>query len=319
MVQLREAIARWLSASRGLAVSPRQVIVVSGRQQALHIVSRLVLCDGARAVVEDPCDDRTAHTYTEAGAELVGVPVDDSGLRPELLPAGPAALLHVTPEHQQPLGVLLAADRRRAVLDWAVQAGALVVAEDFDGELRYGNMEAPPLLNLDRDGRVIHLGCFAAALGPWVTAGYLAVPPAMVQAATAAKRLIDDSAGSLECAALAEFLDSGGYARHLHRLQKIYMSRRHALVAGLRRHFGTGPNGGAGAGLHLAWQVPEHLGSAAELAEHARHCGVEADTARTPDGPMLLLGFGIASERQIETGLRQLASRHLVPETLSAD
>lgn len=306
VVQLRKAIAGWLSASRGLALAPSQIVVVSGRQQAVHVAARLLLRDGARAVVEDPCDERTAATYADAGAGLTAVPVDHAGLRPDLLPAGPAGLLHLTPEHQQPLGVVLSAERRVMVLQWATQAGATVVAEDSDGELRYGGMDAPPLMNLDHEGRVIHLGCFAASLGPWVTLGYLAVPRALVDAAYAAKRLIDDSAGSLECAALAELLESGAYARHLHRSRKIYMSRRDALQAALRHHFGGAAIGGGG--LHLAWEIPGALGDASRFAEHARHCGLEADAAGAANSRVVLLGFGMLSEARLQAGIARLAS-----------
>ena len=306
VVRLRHAVASWLSTSRGLAVAPDQVVLVSGRQQALHITSHLLLHHGGRAVVEDPCDDRTACTYAEAGAELVRVPVDDRGLCADLLPAGPAALLHVTPEHQRPSGALLGPERRTAVLAWAARAGAVVVEEDCDGEFRYGGMEASPLMSLDQDERVIHTGSFAVALGPWVTIGYMAVPPSMVQPAREAKRMIDDSAGALESVALAEFLESGAYARHVHRLRKAYMNRRDALVRALGRHFGSVVTRGAGAGLHLAWLIPSELGVATALAETARRCGLEAAACGTE--PSLLLGFGMLSERRLESGIAQLAA-----------
>lgn len=306
VVRLRKAIAGWLSASRGLAVAPSQIVLVSGRQQALHLAARLCLGNGARAVVEDPCDDRTASTYADAGADVIAVPVDHAGLRPDLLPDGPAALLHVTPEHQQPLGVVLSAERRAAVLAWAARAGATIVAEDADGEFRYRGMDAPPLMNLDRDERVIHLGCFAGSLGPWVTMGYLAVPAGMVEVAQAARRLIDDSAGSVECAALAEFLQSGGYARHLHRSRKIYMSRRDALLGALQRHFKAVGIGGAG--LHLAWEMPKAFGDAGDFAEIARRCGLEAHAASAANRSVLLLGFGMLSEARLQAGIARLAS-----------
>ena len=102
---LRSAIADWLSTSRGLAVAPEQVILVNGRQQALHIAAHLALRPGARAVVEDPCDPDAAATLAGEAAELVRVPVDADGLRTDRLPSGEAALVHVTPEHHRPLGV----------------------------------------------------------------------------------------------------------------------------------------------------------------------------------------------------------------------
>lgn len=305
-VRLRQAVAGWLSTSRGLAVAPDQIVLVSGRQQALHIASHLLLRTEARAVVEDPCDDRTACTYVEAGADLVCVPVDARGLRPELLPSGPAALLHITPEHQRPTGALLGSERRAAILEWADRAGAVIVEEDCDGEFRYGSMEAAPLMSLDRGERVLLIGGFAVALGPWVTLGYMAVPPSLIKHAREARRLIDDSAEALESSALAEFLDSGAYARHVHRLRKTYMSRRDTLVTSLRRHFGPVETWGAGAGLHLAWQLPPELGSATGLAERARQTGLEAE-ALGADNRTLLLGFGTLHESRLDSGIARLA------------
>ena len=182
------------------------------------------------------------------------------------------------------------------------------MAEDCDGEFRYGGMEAPPLMNLDREERVIHIGCFATSLGPWVTMGYLAVPLAMVDAARAAKRLIDDSAGSVEYAALAEFLQSGAYARHVHRLRKTYMSRRSALLAALQQHFCCDATVGSASGLHVAWEIPEALGDASEFADHARRCGLEADTIGPANRRMLLLGFGMLGESRLEAGIARLAN-----------
>ena len=306
-IRLRQAITRWLSSSRGLGVAPEQIILVSGRQQALHIVADLLLRRGARAVLEDPCDSLTACTYAEADAELVPVAIDESGLCTDRLPDGPAALLHVTPEHQRPSGVVMSAERRSAVLDWAAKSGAVVLEESCDAELRYGRLEAPPLMSLDETGRVIHIGGFATALGPWLTAGFMAVPRPLVSAAQHARRLMDDSAPSLESAALAEMLESGAYARHLHRLRKTYMTRRDTLVGALHRHFGPVATSGGDAGLHLAWQVAPEFGRPEEVAEIAQHSGLEAAALCCGPEPSVLLGFGLMSERQLEVGVAQMA------------
>lgn len=317
---LRNAIAGWLSTSRGLAVAPDQVILVNGRQQALHVAARLLLRPGDRVVLEDPGDHLAACTYADAGASLVRVQVDLDGLCTDLLPAGKAALVHVTPEHQRPLGVLLAPQRRTALLDWAARAGAMVLEEDCDGEFRYGGMEAPPLMSLDQTERVIHIGCFSAALGPWLTLGYMAVPRSLVIPALAVRRLIDGGTGWLEHTALAEFLESGAYARHVHRLRKAYLARREALTGALRQHFGaTTTLWGGGAGLHLAWHVPPSLGPATALAELARNCGLEAAALADARTQAVLLGFGAVSEHQIETGVREMAALHEVNEVLIAE
>ncbi len=253
---LRNAIADWLSTSRGLAVAPDQVILTSGRQQALHLAACLALRPTGRAVVEDPCDAQAAATLAAEADELIRVPVDADGLRTDRLPAADVALVHVTPEHQRPLGVSLERGRRIALLAWAARIGAVVLEEDCEGELRYGEMNAPSLMSLDTEERVILLGGFCVSLGPWLGLAYIVVPRRLIAPALAARRLIDDSR-RLEETALAELLGSGAYARQVHRLGKAYASRRDALLAALHRHFGTpATTWGEHAGLHLAWFPP---------------------------------------------------------------
>ncbi|HUN44305.1 MAG TPA: PLP-dependent aminotransferase family protein [Acetobacteraceae bacterium] len=314
--RLRAAIAGWLSTSRGLAVAPDQIILVNGRQQALHLVTHLLLRPGARAVVEDPCDPRAAAAFTSVGATLARISVDADGLCTGLLPPGRSALVHVTPEHQRPLGVALTAKRRAALLEWAGRAGAVVVEEDCEGELRYHGMDVPPLMAMDRSEHVILVGGFHCSLGPWLSLGFMAVPLRLIPAALAARRLTDDSTRWLEETALAEFLMSGGYARHLHRLGKAYASRRDALVAALRQNFGEStPIWGSGAGLHLSWGPPGCVGPLGGLARLARQCGLEAASPVTegsrnagPAGQALLLGFGSAPEMQIGSRVAQFAA-----------
>lgn len=312
---LRAAIAEWLSTSRGLAVAPEQVMLLGGRQQALHLVAHLTLRPGARLVVEDPCDPDATAALAGESSPPVRVPVDADGLRIESLPDGPAALLHVTPEHQRPLGVVLERARRPALLAWAERSGAMVLEEDCDGELRYGGTSNAALMSLDAAGRVILLGGFCLSLGPWLCLAYLVLPRRLIAPALAARRLLDDSHPSLEAAALAELLASGEYARHLHRLSKTYAARRDALVAALRQEFGpAGTIWGGQAGLHLAYTPPPRLGSASYLATLARRSGLDASTppaethARLPGGLPLLLGFGTLGEPQLAQRMTAFAA-----------
>jgi len=348
---LRQAIAHWLSTSRGLPVSADQVMLVKGRQQALHVVSRLAShpCEGRRAlrrctgmtmearesltrngqraspqtghpgsaydgdlredhariVVEDPCDADAAAAMTGEGGVLVRVPIDADGLCTDHLPLGGAALIHVTPEHQRPLGALLSRDRRLALLHWAGRAGALILEEDIDGELRYGDLNVPSLISLDRSERVILLGGFGVSLGPWLDIAYMVLPRWLVPYAQTTRRWIDDSRGGYEQTVLAEYLARGGYARHLHRLTKTYAGRRDALLTALRRHFGEATQiWGEQAGLHLTWFPPPDRGSPEYLATLARRHGLDAAAVREN---AVLLGFGTTDELRLEAGVRRLA------------
>jgi len=303
---LRHAIARWLSASRGIAVSPDQIILASGRQHALHIATHLLLRPGSRAVVESPCDPRAEALIASTGVTLVRVPVNADGIQTDRLPAGPSALALVTPEHQRPMGVVMSLARRHALLAWAARSGATIVAEDSDGEYRYDLTYIQPLMSLDQAELVIHAGDFAATLGPGMMLGYLAVPHRMIEPARVASRLIGDRAGRLEETALANLLDSGGYARHLHDRRKIYLSRRDSLIASLHRNFGDHLwLAGTMAGLHLAWTLPKGAEHAIAIASLARRCGLDAGSV---GDQVVLIGFGNPGEAQIETGINRLAA-----------
>ncbi len=334
---LREAISGWLSASRGMVVSPDQIMLAKSRQQAIHLAAHLAAhrCEGRRAiarsndqhqevgacpvagnagpahdarsriVVEDPCDAIAAAGLGLEGGALLRIPVDENGLCTDQLPAEEIALVHVTPEHQRPLGVVLSRDRRMTLLAWAAHAGALILEEDVDGELRYGTMDIPPLFALDRSERVIMLGGFGISLGPWVDVAYLVLPRWLMPFAVAARRLIDDSRCSLEQMALAEFLAGGGYARHLHRFTKACGSRRDTLLEALRSHFGERTRiWGHRAGLHLVWFAPPEFGSPAFVATTARRQGLHAAAL---GNDAVLLGFGMPDETHIERGVRLLA------------
>jgi GntR family transcriptional regulator/MocR family aminotransferase len=298
---LRQAIARWLATSRGLAVGADQIILAHGRQHALHIAAHLLLRPGDQAIVEAPGDPAVERLLSGEGARVAAVPVDDEGLRTELLPAGPAAMVLVTPEHQRPSGVAMSLRRREALLAWARRSGATVVEDDADGELRYEAAPAPPLMRLDRDETVIHAGDFGATLGVGVALGYLAVPRRLTEAAGAAGAVVGGYAGRLEADALAALLDSGGYARHLLTVRQTYLARRDTLVRSLRRHFGEDVAiAGTAAGLHIAWTRP----SAAAVADMALRLGLDAGSCGEDT---VLLGFGLPPERQIEIGVAQLA------------
>jgi GntR family transcriptional regulator/MocR family aminotransferase len=300
---LRQAVARWLSASRGLALEANQIILAHGRRHALHIAAHLLLRPGQRVVVETPGDPVAERLLAEAGAIVAAVPVDDEGLRTELLPAGPAAMVLVTPGHQRPLGAVMSLARRQALLDWAGRSGATVVDDDCDGELRYEAAEAPSLMLLDRDGIVVHAGDFAATLGAGVALGYLAVPRRLIEAARAASLVAGGYTARLEADALAALLDSGLYARHLPGVQTVYLARRDALIGSLRRHFGADSHiAGAEAGLHIAWTDPP--GSAATVADTALRLGLDAGCC---GDRVVLIGFGLPEERQIEAGVARLA------------
>jgi GntR family transcriptional regulator/MocR family aminotransferase len=311
---LRKAIAAWLSASRNVCVSPEQIVLTESRQHAVHIASRLAVHPGQRVVVESPCDDSIEATYRDASAEILHVPVDADGVRTDQLPRQKVALLHVSPERQRPLGSVLSAERRKSLLAWARQVDSLVLEDNSQGELHYGPRHAMPLIAQDRDERVLMIGSFAASLGPWLHLAYLVVPRRLTLAAASVCRIVGGAPSRMEQLALADLMESGGYARHVHRVTKIYAARRDALVQALHRHFGDDPMlWGQHAGLHLTWFPRVAANRSTLIAHTARHCGIDAlslsnDIGRVHAGSQaVMLGFGTLSETQIDQRVQRLA------------
>jgi DNA-binding transcriptional MocR family regulator len=237
------------------------------------------------------------------------------------LPSGAAALIHVTPEHQRPLGVTLAFKRRLALLEWAQQSRAFVLEEDCDGELRYGDLVAvPSLMSLDKSEQVILLGGFAKSLGPWINTAYVALPASLVTEAIELRRLLDDSHVLLEEHALADLLHSGLYARHIHQLSRVYSARRDALVRALDNTFGSRQTiwGGA-AGLAVTWFHPADLGPPTSIDARARTLGLEARSVRVAHSQRcaLQIGFGHLAEDRLAERVARLASS-MQPSALTA-
>ena len=313
LTALREAIARHLGRTRGLTVDGDEVVVTNGTQQALDLVSRVLLSPGDVVAVEDPGYSRATDLFASHGARVVPVPVDAEGLVVDRLPAR-AALVYTTPSHQFPLGTAMSLGRRRELLAWAERRGAAVVEDDYDSEFRFGDRPLEPLHGLDTSGRVLYAGTFSKCLLPSLRMGYLVAPPSLVPALSAARQLADGHGVVVYQAALARFMDEGQLGRHIRRAAKVYAARRAAVAEGLERHLGDWlelvPSC---AGLHVS--AVERAGVGVDwsaVARVARERDVAVDAlADAHLGPKvrdgLVVGFGSVREDAIDPGLRILA------------
>jgi GntR family transcriptional regulator/MocR family aminotransferase len=312
---LRRAIAAYLGPARAVHCDPEQVLVITGSQQGVDLVARLLLDPGDTAWFEDPGYPSARAALQGAGTRLVPVPVDQDGLD---VAAGQARcpdarLVYVTPSHQYPLGVTMSLARRLALLDWARRAEAWVVEDDYDSEFRYAGRPLAALQGLDRDGRVIYLGTFSKALFPSLRLGYLVVPPDLTDAFAAARAAIDRQAPTLTQAVVADFLHEGHFLRHIRRMRTMYAQRQETFLRAARRELGGLVEVGPGeTGLHLmGWLAdgrPDRQASAA-----AARAGVEAPPLSSycierAARAGLLLGYAGSDPRQIRDAVRRLGS-----------
>ena len=164
--ELRETLAGYLGASRGISCSPDQIVIVTGVQQALNVAAHLFVRAGTTVAMEAPGCSATAGLFRAYGANIAPVPVDQSGIVVKHLPQSSTSVAFVTPARQYPMGIMLSASRREVLLDWANHTDSHIAEVDFDTEIRYQGSPPPPLKSLDTCGRVIYVGSFAASIGP---------------------------------------------------------------------------------------------------------------------------------------------------------
>jgi GntR family transcriptional regulator/MocR family aminotransferase len=318
LLRLRRAIIDHLGPARGIVAAPEQVIVCNGCQQALNVVARLFVRPGSRVVVESPCYQGAAFLFESYGADLTFVPVTPEGIDVAALPAAPVEVAYVTPSHQYPLGVTLSLEGRLRLLDWAWRTGAYIVEDDYDSDFRYNGSPLTALTGLDTHGSVIYLGTFSKSIGAGLRLGYLVVPPELAGPAATIKALFDNGNSWLEQAALADFVASGQYERHLRRIRQTYLNRRDCLIEALHRHFGNVELSGLEGGMHLIWRLPEDFPPAVDLQHLAARHGVgiyslPAGAAYEPEpgnhtDRAVMLGYSSLNEKQICDGVARVAT-----------
>jgi len=296
--ELRSAIAAYLQVSRGIGCDPGQVFVTAGYQAAQQLAVGLVTKPGEEAWFEDPGYRFARRALLTAGLELAMIPVDAAGL--DVAHARRhhpgARLAVVTPGHQSPLGAALSLPRRQALLDWAVDADAWVLEDDYDSEFHYVGRKPAALKSIDRHDRVFYAGSFSKTLFPGLRLGFLVAPMAWAEAAADACALSGRGHAQQEQATLAAFMADGHYARHLRRMRLRYAERSTALTQALQQQFGRAielapPEGG----LTLLARFPGHADDT-ELVARARSQGLapsalSAHAVMHEAGQGLLIGF----------------------------
>jgi GntR family transcriptional regulator/MocR family aminotransferase len=313
---LREAVAAHLGASRGVACSPDHVVIVSGVQQGLDLVARLVIRPGDPVWLEDPGYSGAAAVFRNAGAAIVPVRVDGDGLDPadgRRRCARPAAV-YLTPAHQFPLGSALSLDRRVELLGWAAATGAVLIEDDYDSEFRYSGHPLPAMKGLRGGESVFLLGTFNKALFPSLRLGYMVVPDAWLDRVLALRYATDLYPPALSEAVLAAFIAGGHFARHLRRMRELYGSRRAALQREIERTLGVGgalrlpaTEAGLSTPAHLARSIPIRA-----VIEHAAPSGLDLwrldrFALRRRDLHGFALGFAAFTERQLRDAVAALA------------
>lgn len=237
---LRRALASMLRHERGLQVTPEDIVIVAGIQQARDLVARVLVSPGTVAGIEEPGYRGVRASFAAHGAELVPCAVDENGfdIGAHAQRLSEAKIVHVMPAHQFPTGAVMEERRRQALLEWAYRQGAYLIEDDFESEHRLVSRTLPPLYALDTREHVIHIGAFAREFMPSLRLAYIVAPKRLRPFLDAAKWIVDRGSGFFMQRVLARYLTSGEYLRNLRRLFVLLDTQHRHLLDSLRQHLG---------------------------------------------------------------------------------
>jgi GntR family transcriptional regulator / MocR family aminotransferase len=308
---LRREIAAWLFRSRGIAAAPHDIFITAGTTQALHLLADILPGKDREIIMEDPCHSVLLSALEEKGYRIRPVAVDEQGMQTWRLGESGAGAVYVTPSHQFPLGGILPADRRAALIRFARQNGRYVIEDDYDSEFRYAGTPVAPLYCLDQQ-QVIYVGTFSKILFPALRIGYVILPRPLQARWRILRTYADIQNPPFEQAALAEYLRSRKLDRHIQKMRRLYGQKRKILLQTIEEVFGTGWKAwGDAAGLHLALEFPGKYFDEQFLTRceqrNLRVTPVEQySNVKGSHLDKLLLGYGHLEPDEIRAGIRLL-------------
>ncbi|MBB1200421.1 PLP-dependent aminotransferase family protein [Enterobacteriaceae bacterium 89] len=317
---LREAIARHLALSRGIHCEAGQVIITEGALEGLNLCTQLLSESGQLAWLEDPGYAGARSAFVARGLQIEGMEIDEEGMQFADHTARSPRLIFTSPSHQFPLGSLMSAARRLALLQFAHSTGAWIIEDDYDSEFRYSSEPIPAMLGMQPDAPVVYLGTFSKTLFPSLRIGFVVMPKALAKAMQPAIHSLLRGGHRTEQLALAHFIEEGHYARHLASMRRLYRKRQGQLRDALKQelthpHTVSGGEGGMHLTVHLEGIDDSWVAQAArqyQLAPAALS-RYYLDPASGKTG--LVLGYGNTSASRFASAIRTL--NKLITQALS--
>ena len=231
LLALRQAIAGHLSQFRGMRVDPRNILIGAGTDFLYNLLVQLLGREKTYAV-EEPGYSKIRQIYACAGARCLNAPMDEQGILPENLEN--AQVLHLSPSHHFPTGLVTPLSRRQALLNWAKgQKDRWIIEDDYDSEFRFAAHPLPTMQSLDTEGRVIYMNTFSKTLAPSIRISYMVLPQVLMDAFREKLGFYSCTVPSFEQHTLARFLDRGHFEKHINRMRKFYRARRDRVLNAL--------------------------------------------------------------------------------------
>lgn len=313
--ELRETISRYLHSSRGVNCTPEQVIIGAGNDYLLMLLEK-ILGRHVPIAMENPTYKRAYHVFSSFAYEIETIPMDESGIRVEVLKESQARVAYIMPSHQYPTGIVMPIGRRMELLRWAEEKeDRFLIEDDYDSEFRYKGKPIPSLQASDRSGKVIYIGTFSKSIAPAIRVGYLVLPRQLLTRYQESCGFFASTVSRIDQRILNEFIKNGYFERYLNKMRKLYKEKHDYLLELLKPFEKSFMISGENAGLHILLtskkKISEKRMTEAAAANGIRlyglsdslfHAGKENDRYRDT----IALGYGAFGKEEIQQGIQRL-------------
>ena len=273
-MELRKAISAYLYRFRGISACPEQIVVGAGTEYLYNLLVQLLGRDRLYGA-EDPGYSKAVEIYALNGACCLPLPVDAQGVSADTLESKGVQVLHISPNHQFPMGIVTPIGRRQSLLHWAERGDRYIIEDDYDSEFRFTGRPIPTLQSIDRAGRVIYVNTFSRTLAPSLRISYMVLPRSLMGEYRSRLGFYSCTVPAMEQYTLAAFLDGGYFESHVNRMRVYYRGLRDRVMEVVR----SGPLAGRAeiqnesTGLHFLLRLDTEKNDR-ELAARASRKGL---------------------------------------------
>ena len=313
IMELRNAIADYLYQFRGMSVEPKQIIIGAGTEYLYGLLIQLLGHDKKYAV-EDPGYQKITKIYRSNHVDCVPIPLDSQGIMADKLLASKADILHISPSHHFPTGIVTPISRRYEILSWAASGERYIIEDDYDSEFRLQGKPIPSLYSIDTADKVIYINTFSKSLTSTIRISYMVLPKPLLTRYNEELSFYSCTVSNFEQYTLAKFIEKGHLEKHINRMRNYYRNLRDTMLACIKKEPGY-PNVTIleeDAGLHFLLKVDTELPDE-KLITRASTQGIHISClnqyyAAPPakDSHTIIINYSGIQLRDVEEAIRRL-------------
>lgn len=232
---LRQAIANHLRHFRGMDISPEQIVIGAGTEYLYELLIKLIGRDKIYCV-EDPGYQKLRRIYRDNGACCIALPIDQQGMSVTALNTVSCDVIHISPSHHFPTGIITPISRRYELLGWAAAGPRYIIEDDYDTEFRLVGRPIPSLFSIDMSNKVIYMNTFSKSLASTIRISYMVLPKPLMEEFNNKLNYLSCTVSTFEQYTLAEFINQGYFERHINRMRNNYKKLRQQLLKALTSH-----------------------------------------------------------------------------------